>query len=831
MPVLRICVQLSGGDAPGGNIVNGPAKYLTLIAFLILLVTSGKGRAAGLDGTVRIGLFPFNPINFIDKDGSAEGINPDLLREMFRGENVTLAFVPGSWAEGLKRLEDEEIDIMMSVAYSEERAKIMDYGQESVLQLWGQVFARPEAHSKNISDLFGHKIGIMRKDISGSNFISTIEKLGSSCQIVEYPSHGDVFQAVQKGEVDAGVAPQHFGLRHAAQYNLIGTSILFSPFSIYFTSKKGLHRDLLDHIDGHLSGWKKDNESYYHETLKKWLAPALSPRSLPSWLVPVLLFISVAIVISSCFIILLNRAVRRKTRELQESESRFRDIAFSISDWIWEVDRAGIYTFCTKHSEDLLGFCADEMIGRSCFDFLAAEMVENTRLRLSLSTETGESFRHEELVAIHKNGTRIDLLSSGVAIRSASGEILGVRGVDTDITAKKLAEKDKKTMEKKLAQGQKMEAIGTLAGGIAHDFNNILAAILGYAELAKEEIEPESETALYLEEILRASIRAKELVKQILAFSRQAEAMKIPLQPSLLIKEAVKMLRPSLPATIEIRQNIEKSDVTILADPTQINQIVINLCTNAFHAMEEKGGILDISLKSVDLSTEDLTKEPHIQPGTFVKLTIADSGTGIAPEYLDKIFEPYFTTKEMGKGTGMGLSIVHGIVRDSGGFISCYSELGQGTVFHALLPALPNAAMAVTEKEENLPRGDERILFVDDEPMIAEMSKVLLETLGYRVYALTDSSRALTVFRETPQRFDLVITDQTMPVLTGAELARELLQIRPELPIILCSGYSSTMTKEKAAAMGIRDFALKPLVKKEMAFLIRRVLAGEGERK
>jgi CheY-like chemotaxis protein len=283
-----------------------------------------------------------------------------------------------------------------------------------------------------------------------------------------------------------------------------------------------------------------------------------------------------------------------------------------------------------------------------------------------------------------------------------------------------------------------------------------------------------------------------------------------------------------LPATIEIRKNIEKSDITILADPTQINQIVINLCTNAFHAMEVKGGILDISLKSVDLTAEDLRKEPQIQPGTFIQLTVADSGTGIAPEHLDKIFDPYFTTKEMGKGTGMGLSIVHGIVRDYGGFISCSSELGQGAVFHVFLPALPTTAAAVVDKEESLPRGNEEILFVDDEPMIATMSKVLLETLGYRVLALTDSTRALTAFREAPQRFDLVITDQTMPVLTGAELARELLLIRPALPVILCSGYSSIMTKEKAAAMGIRAFVPKPLVKRELAFLVRRVLTGEG---
>jgi len=805
--------------------VINPARRFWLVFLLLTLVAAPvHALENGLGGTVRIGIFPFNPINYIDKDGSAKGLNPDLLRELFRDQTTRLEFVPGNWAEGLKRLEEEEIDVMMSVAFSDERAKVMDYGREPVLQLWGQVFSRQEDHSKNISDLFGKKIGIMRKDISGENFIDTIEQLGGSCRIIEYPDHGEVFRAVQNGEADAGVAPQHFGLRHAGEYNLIGTSILFSPFSIYFTCKKGLHRELLAHIDSQLTAWKKDKNSVYFKILNRWMAPAGGTSSIPGWLTPVLSVIVAAILIALGFILLLNSAVRRKTRELKASETRFRDIALNISDWIWEVDGEGVYAYCSEHSAGLLDYQPEELLGRCCFDFMPQEEADETRRIFNESAAAQKAYRNKEQIRIRKDGTKICLLTSAVPIRDDSGRLLGFRGVDTDITARKQAEKEKKGLEARLAQAQKMEAVGTLAGGIAHDFNNILTAIVGYAELTRDSCPPGSNAHAFLGEILHAGLRARELVKQILAFSRQTEATCIPLQPALLVKEAVKMLRPSLPATIEIRQNIEQSPSTILADPSQLHQIVMNLCTNAYHAMEEKGGFLDITLKSVFLSAEDLQKEPQLLPGPFIRLSVADSGTGIAPDIREKIFDPYFTTKAMGKGTGMGLSIVHGIVKSYGGFITCYSQPGEGTVFHVLVPIIAKPEIAVPDDEGAIPTGNERILFVDDEKMIAEMSTVLLENLGYSVFAVTASRQALHVFREDPARFDLVITDQTMPSLTGAELACELLRIRPNLPIILCTGHSTIMTEEKARSMGISTFALKPLAKREMACLVRRVL-------
>jgi PAS domain S-box-containing protein len=799
-----------------------------LLCLLLLLPTTSGG--ADISGLLRVGIFSTHPLNFVDKDGSAEGINPDLLRAIFAEENVQLAFVPGSWAEGLKRLEDGEIDMMMSVAHSEERAKVMDFGRESVLQLWGQVFTRPELQSRTISELFGRKIGVMAKDMSGLNFVATVKGLGGGCEIVEYPSHAEVFQAVASGGVDGGVAPQHFGLRHASTYNLVPTSILFSPFSIYFATKKDHHRHFLDFIDIRLAQWKKDQNSPYHRIVNHWMAPGGNGRTLPAWLFPLLVLLFVAILIATAFLVLLNRAVKRKTKELRASERRFRDIALAVSDWIWEIDAEGRYTFCSEQSGALLGYTPEELLGKSSLSLLTAVSAAETSEELAREVKEDRGHRQKERVALHKDGREIHLLSAAVPIHGNGGVVCGFRGVYTDISERIRAEQERRSLEEKLAQGRKMEAIGTLAGGIAHDFNNILSAIIGYTELAKEDLAPTSETAQHLGEVYRAALRARDLVKHILSFSRQAGAGKIRLDPTILISEALKMLRPSLPATIEIHQHIERPQLTVLADPTSINQIVVNLCTNAFHAMEEKGGVLDIEVKRVDLSAEDLLLEPQVLPGPFVRLRVADSGIGIAPEHRSRIFDPYFTTKEMGKGTGMGLAIVHGLVHDCGGFITCYSQLGQGTVFHVYLPGVPGEAEESEAVPQEVDGGTERILFVDDETMIGEASRVILEGLGYRVRIFNDPIAALTFFREMQRDIDVVITDQTMPGMTGVEMAVEMLKLRPELPIILCSGYSSTIDRDKAIALGIKEFAVKPLLKRDLALLLRQVIATVEEK-
>lgn len=407
------------------------------------------------------------------------------------------------------------------------------------------------------------------------------------------------------------------------------------------------------------------------------------------------------------------------------------------------------------------------------------------------------------------------------AFRPAQGQFACIFA---DITDQKKAEVEREYLQSQLMHAQKIEAIGTLAGGIAHDFNNILGAMLGYAEMVREDSPEGSLAARDLDQVLIAGHRAKELVKQILAFSRQTETAKIPLRPAIIVKEAIKLLRASIPTTIAIKQDIDMQCDLILADPTQIHQILMNLCTNAFHAMEVDGGTLSISLKMKTLSQNELIHEPQLLPGNYVQLSVRDTGAGIEQDIQNKIFDPYFTTKEIGKGTGMGLAIAHGIIKSYGGFITCESQLGEGTVFNITLPVSEENILPEYNLVDSIATGTERILLVDDEQMLADMGKTMLERLGYKVTVRMSSMEAFATFRNQPDAFDLVITDQTMPGMTGADLARRILQIQPGLPIILCTGYSSTITEEKALSLGIKGFALKPLTKTNIALLIRKVI-------
>ncbi len=519
---------------------------------------------------------------------------------------------------------------------------------------------------------------------------------------------------------------------------------------------------------------------------------------------------------------------KRAEQALSESESRYRRITEGLADYQYTVRVENGRALETKHSPACLmvtGYSAEEF---AADPYLWFNMVTpDDRLVLIDRVQqvlAGQNIPPLEHKIIRKDGELRWVSDSIICYRNTSGVLLSYDGVVKDITERKRSEEEKKHLQAQLQQAQKMEAIGTLAGGIAHDFNNILGAILGYAEMAREDSAAGSVTAGDLDQVIKAGNRAKELVKQILAFSRQTKAQQIPLQPAAIVKESIKLLRSSLPTTIVIQQDIDPDLNMVVADPTQIHQILMNLCTNAYHAMEETGGILSISLKNEVLSQVALDGHPDIQPGNFIHLSIGDSGPGIAPEIQERIFDPYFTTKEVGKGTGMGLAIVHGIVKSYGGFIVCRSVIGEGTVFDIKLPAMTEPSVPEAKPVTINPVGNERILFIDDEKILTEMAQSMLQRLGYTVTICTSSLEALAIFQSQPDAFDLVITDQTMPGMTGLDLSRRMLQIRPDLPIILCTGYSSQVSEEKARSAGIRGFALKPLAKKDIAALIREVL-------
>ena len=385
-------------------------------------------------------------------------------------------------------------------------------------------------------------------------------------------------------------------------------------------------------------------------------------------------------------------------------------------------------------------------------------------------------------------------------------------------------------MEKRLQQSQKMEAIGTLAGGIAHDFNNILFPILGHTEMLLEDNPEDSPLRKSLNEIYTGALRARDLVQQILTFSRQGkEELKLmKMQP--IIKETLKLIRSTIPTTIAINQNLQPDCSPVRADPTQMHQIVMNLATNAFHAMEKTGGDLKIALKENELGEYDLIG-PDMTPGNYACLTVADTGMGMDKKLIEKIFNPFFTTKEGGKGTGMGLSVVHGIVKNMNGAIKVYSEPGKGTEVRVYLPAEKSTPKIQSEQpKEPLPCGTENILLVDDEEVIITMEKLALERLGYRVTSRTSSLEALEAFKASPDKFDLVITDMTMPQISGDKFAMEILKIRRDIPILLCTGFSETMTEEKINDIGIKGLLLKPIIMMDLAKKIRTVL-DESENK
>jgi signal transduction histidine kinase/response regulator RpfG family c-di-GMP phosphodiesterase len=392
----------------------------------------------------------------------------------------------------------------------------------------------------------------------------------------------------------------------------------------------------------------------------------------------------------------------------------------------------------------------------------------------------------------------------------------------------KHAEEEKRRLETRLRQAQKIQAIGTLAGGIAHDFNNILAAILGYAELVRLQIPKGNKARDHLNEVVGSTYRARDLVRQILTFSRQTEQERRPVYIHLITKEALRLLRASLPSTIQFRQNITTDSGLVRADPTEIHQVLMNLCTNAHEAMSKSGGTLEVSLLSVDLGMDDIGRYPDVKPGPYLKLSVADTGHGMYPQTVERIFDPYFTTKEKGSGTGLGLAVVHGIVANLGGTIDVESVPGKGTAFHVWLPRVEEGSASESETSEEPATGNERILFIDDEEPLVNTAKQMLTHLGYQVVARTSSIEALELFREEPDQFDLVITDMTMPHMTGDKLAQELMGIRSDIPVILCTGFSERITQEEAKRVGVKAFLMKPIASGEMARVIRRTLSSAG---
>ena len=512
--------------------------------------------------------------------------------------------------------------------------------------------------------------------------------------------------------------------------------------------------------------------------------------------------------------------VEERTQMLRESENRFRVLVEQAADAFFLTDRDGRIEDVNLYACKLLDFPREELLALRLSDIEVASAKGCKLVSAGEEDISSKLARTVEAEYRRKGGQTlpVEVRSNKVELGGNMFSLLLVR----DVSERRQMEEERLKMERRLQQAQKMEAIGTLASGIAHDFNNVLQIIAGYTELASLEDSDEAARKNKLERVIEAVQRGKDLATEILTFSREDEQKHKPLDMRRAVREAVRLLRASIPSSVEISQKATPGEAIVSANATQIYQVLLNLCTNANHAMAKEGGVLTIETGRIVLEQDDLVNYPELTPGKYFSLTVSDTGCGMDPDVLERIFDPYFSTKPQGEGTGLGLSVVHGIVGNHGGAIRVYSEKGKGSTFNILLP-LVQENFLLTQNRPEIWRSQKhlRVLFVDDEPAIAEAGKQMLEYLGCQVVTTTSSKEAFELFRSQPDAFDLVITDMTMPHMTGADLSMNLLRVRPGIPVILTTGFNERISRETARSMGIHKILMKPVLVRDLASAIR----------
>ncbi len=788
---------------------NDKNKFI-LIAVVILVCTSSAFGAT----KIKVGVHESKPLSFTTEDNTIAGIYPEVIQEVARLAKWDIEWVNVSWLDGLKMAQSGQIDLLGPIAYSKERLQKFRFNNEAVIVDWGQVYLPKNSKVQSILDLDGKKVAFQKGHIMYKTLEEMMKRFDITCLKVPASDQKKVFEMVEKGEADAGVVNRLFGLLNEKNYDIQTSPIIYAPLELRFAAPKTGDRQILQQLDVMLKRIKQDKDSAYPHILDKYLL-GKPDAGWHATIKQVLIIIGIGLAVVMVMVvwtISLKFQVRARTKELAASTEELKNtnrllnaVMENTTDAIFIKDLTGKYILANSSTCKALGKPHEQVIGKTdaqLFPSESADIINDVDTKV---LRTAKAILAEEKLDTAYGETY--WLANKSPYLDETHEVIGLIGISRNITDLKQVQLDKDKLQDQLRQTHKMEAIGTLAGGIAHDFNNIMGIIIGNIELALDFISPGHPSHNNIMEIKTASLRARDVVRQLLSFSRKTKKEKKPVHVHSIVDESIKLLRASIPTTIDIRLHLSDNTKTIEADSTQIHQVIINLCTNAAQAMEATGGVLSIRLSNVfrafDQKDLDTQKE-------YVQLTISDTGIGIDPEIKDRVFDPYFTTKEIGQGTGIGLSVVRGIVDNHDGYISIYSEPEKGTTVKVLFPTIEPTGITEDQTAPDLRRGSETILLVDDEDSLVKLGKQMLEKQGYEVIGYTDPEQALNAFMLNPQTFDLLISDMTMPKMTGEQLAESVLNIRPDIPIIISTGFSDRIKNRNPHKAGVKGFLEKP---------------------
>lgn len=828
--------------------------------------------------TVRIAAFNLYPTIFKAADGAIQGFYVDFLKEIAKKEGWNIEYVYGNWADGLSRIKTGEVDVLTNVAFTKERAEFMDYGKTQLLTVWAELYVPADSSIDSIRQVKGKKIALMKGDFNAANFRNLIEKFEIPCQLVEYGNFEEVFEAVSSRKVDGGVVNNSFGAAKQHEYNIKSSGVIFNPFDIYFTVAKGKNRQILDTLDRYLVEWRNNESSPYHKARQNWThGTASTIRVIPPWLKNAFILFIGASCVGGAFIVILRIQVRRKTAELkaecaerekiadelrlttvqleeelterqvaqaaleeqtalleeevddriraeadlQASEKRFRELLENVQMLAVTLDTNGTITFCNNFLAQLSGWGKEELVGKNWFETFIPGYDGTPVKTVFDSVLSGVSgVSHFENQIITRDGRVRTIVWDNTALHNPDNSVSGVASIGIDVT-------DHRYLEDQLRHAQKMEAIGQLAGGVAHDFNNILTVIMGYANLLSIGANLDKRQSEAVEQIICSSEKAAQLTSGLLAFSRKQHLEMKVIDLNQIMRHVQKFLVRIIGEDIHLKLSVNDLELPVNVDSSQIEQVLINLATNARDAMQ-KGGELTIEtgVRDIDVATDTAQGFEFIPPGRYACITVSDTGIGMDTDTRARIFEPFYTTKEVGKGTGLGMAIVYGIVSQHNGFINVYSEPEVGTTFRVYLPLFEGEQSEQEEKKvPKAPRGgSETILLAEDDASVRKLESTVLEQYGYDVIQAVDGQDAVDLFAANQDRIALILMDMIMPNKNGREAYAEICRQKPGVRILYCSGYTADFMQNRGVSEEGIDLIMKPVQPMELLRKVREKL-------